>query len=318
MQLFLLFLCAITPLLAQIVPDKAVPDSTVVAVIDGKEVTAAQIRAGIQFMPPEFQRMYDQNPKAAIQQMYVMNFLAAEGEKAKLDQQDPLKQQLAVMRANILASAMLSYEHNNYPVTQDMIKDAYNRNNARYKKAEIRWIVVNFKPALTGAANGSLEDVARGVAQSATGSVTRGEAEASKLAQEIVEKLKNGADFSKLASEVSEEPNSRAKGGEAPTVHAESPHPDEWKRLLFEKQAGDIVGPLKQGNSFYLIRLEKLSTQTVDEAQGMIVQELRQNHANEWFQEVLKRFTPDVKNVEFFTQTAPPIPAGLAPPAPAR
>ena len=73
---------------AQIMPTGEIPDGTVVAVVDGKNLTAGEVRAALANMPPEFSSIYQQNPQAAIQNMFVMNHLAAEAEKAKKEAQE--------------------------------------------------------------------------------------------------------------------------------------------------------------------------------------------------------------------------------------
>ncbi len=123
---------------AQAAPAGQIPDETVVAKIDGKNVTAGEVRNALATMPADFGRLYQQDPKLAIQQLYVLRHLAEEGEKAKLGEQSPMKEQLEIMRANVLASAMLSREHNNYGVSEEMIKEYYERNQAKFQKAKIK------------------------------------------------------------------------------------------------------------------------------------------------------------------------------------
>ena len=118
-------------LFAQTPPAGDVPDNAVVAKVDGKDVTAGEIRASMMFMPQEFIKLFQQNPKYAVQQLFMLRYLAEEAENTKLGEQSPLKEQLAFMRANSLASAMISHEHNFFPVSGQMIKEFYDRNQAR-------------------------------------------------------------------------------------------------------------------------------------------------------------------------------------------
>src|SRR6266478_4274255 len=115
------------PLLAsaQLMPTAEIPADAVVAKVDGKNLTAGEVRIALTNMPPEFGQLYKQNPQVAIQQMYVMRYLADEAEKAKLGEESPLKEQLALLRANVLASAMLSHEHNYFPVSDETIEQYY-------------------------------------------------------------------------------------------------------------------------------------------------------------------------------------------------
>jgi len=68
-------------MLAQVVPAGQIPDETVVAKIDGKNVTAGEVRTALATMPSDFGRLYQQDPKLAIQQLYVLRHLAEERKK---------------------------------------------------------------------------------------------------------------------------------------------------------------------------------------------------------------------------------------------
>ena len=98
-------------------------------------------------MPNEFIQLFQQNPGYAVQQLFMLRYLSDEAEKAKLGEQSPLKEQLEFMRANSMASAMISHEHNFYPVSNQQLKEFYDKNQARYQQAKIKVISITFKPA---------------------------------------------------------------------------------------------------------------------------------------------------------------------------
>src|SRR5579859_4698596 len=127
-------------LVAQTPPTGAIPDDAVVAAVDGKDVTAGEIRQSMAFMPNEFLQLFQQNPKYAVQQLFMLKYLSDQAEKAKLGEQSPLKEQLALLRANTMASAMVTHEHNFYPVSSQEIKEFYDKNQARYQQAKIKVI----------------------------------------------------------------------------------------------------------------------------------------------------------------------------------
>ena len=201
MKLFALLIGTLPALFAQAppLPVQPVPDLAIVAKVDGKDITAGEVRTALANMPPEFAGLFAQNPKYAVQQIFVMRHLAAEGEKAKLDQQSPTKEQLEMVRANILASAMVSFEHNSYIPTEKEMQDYYAKENQRFRKADIKVIALAFRQDVVGAVQGSMEDIARGVAAGATGQATRTEAQTRDLATDLMKQLREpGADFAKL------------------------------------------------------------------------------------------------------------------------
>ena len=307
---------------AQLPPTPTVAPETVVAKVDGKDVTAGEIQQALVSMPPQFMQLFNQNPKTAVQQMFLMRYLAREGEKLKLAEQSPLKEQLEMQRENAVAGARLSYESDHYQVPQEAINDYYKRNQAKYQQARIKVISIAFKPTLAGAGttpnSASLDDVAKDALAAAHSSEQRSEAEAHKRADEVVQKLRAGEDLAKLVAEYSDDATSKAAGGDFPPVKPASSYPDEVKKAVFALNPGQITEPLRQVSAFYVIRVEDKSTQPMSEVLDSITQEIRQAHVNEWFQNLTKRFEPTVESVEFFTQPAKPLPPQAAPKPPVR
>jgi hypothetical protein len=318
MKYFLLIALACMPLAAQTLPG-AVPDDTVVANVDGKDVTAGEIRKSMVFMPNEFIQLFQQNPKYAVQQLFMLRYLSDEAEKAKLGEQSPLKEQLAFLRANSMASAMISHEHNYYPVSNQQIQEFYDKNRARYQQAKIKVIYIAFKPTapVTGPAPAgkSLEDVARALTEGGSSQTQRTEAEARKLAEDLVKQIRGGADFAKLVSQYSEDAPSKAAGGDFGVVNNNSSYSADVKKAVLALKPGEITDPLRQSNAFYIIRVEEKTIQPMSEVTVSISEEIRGAHLNQWLAEVSKRFDPTVKSVEFFAQPKLALP-GAAPPTP--
>ena len=315
MKYFLIIALACTPLVAQTLPS-AVPDDTVVASVDGKDVTAGEIRHNLAYMPNEFIQLFQQNPKYAVQQLFMLRYLSDEAEKAKLGEQSPLKEQLAFLRANSMASAMISHEHNFYPVSNQQIKEFYDKNQSRYQQAKIKVIYLAFKPAapVMGAVprGKSLEDVARAISEGGSSQTQRTEADARKLAEDLVKQIRGGADFTKLVAEYSEDPTSKAAGGDFGVVNVNSSYSADVKKAVLALKAGEVTDPLPQSHAFYIIRVEEKTIQPMSEVTVSISEEIRGAHLNQWLAEVSKRFEPAVKSVEFFTQPKLALP-GAAP-----
>jgi PPIC-type PPIASE domain len=301
-------------------PQSEVPDETVVAKVAGMDVTAGQIRKDLAIMPKEFIQLYNQNPKYAVQQLFMLRYLASEGEKAKLGEESPMKEQLAFMRDNALASAMVSHEHNYYSVTEPMIKEFYDHNQARYQQAKIKVIYIAFKPGapVTGALSKDkpLEEVARAISEGSVSKASRTEAEARKLAEDLVKQIRGGADFAKLVADYSEDATSKAAGGDFGMVNINSSYSADVKKTVLALNVGDVTDPVRQASAFYIIRVEEKSVQPMNDLVGPIGEEIRQVHLRDWLADVGKRFEPTVENVPFFTQPHLPVP-GAAAPAPA-
>jgi len=314
--LFILAL-ACTPLVAQAVPPGAVPDDTVVANVDGKDVTAGEIRRSLMFMPKEFIQLFQQNPRYAVQQLFMLRYLSEEGEKAKLGEQSPLKEELAFLRANSMASAMISHEHNFYRVPSQEIKEFYDKNQSRYQQAKIKVIYIAFKPTapVVGKVTPgkSLEDVARAISEGGSSQTQRSEADALKLAEDLVKQIRGGADFSKMVAEYSEDPASKAAGGDFGFVNLNSSYSADVKKAVLALKVGEITDPLRQSNAFYIIRVEEKTMQSMGDVTNSISEEIRGAHINQWLADTSKRFEPTVKSVEFFTQPKLAVPGAAGP-----
>lgn len=321
MKYLLIVTLACTPLLAQAPPEGGVPDDAIVAKVDGKDVTAGEIRKTLTIMPKEFIQLFQQNPKYAVQQLYMLRYLSEEAERTKLGDQSPLKEQLAFLRANSMASAMISHEHNFYNVNAQQIKEFYDRNQARYQQAKIKVIYIAFKPAaaVVGSvpSGKSIEDVARSISQATSGKTQRTEAEARVLAEDLVKQIRGGADFAKLVEQYSEDPTSKAAGGDFGVVNIKSSYSADVKKAVLALKEGEITDPLPQSNAFYIIRVEQKTVQPVNEVRDSISEEIRQAHLNEWLAGLNKRFEPAVESVPFFTQPKLALPATAAPAPPA-
>ncbi len=312
------FACGL--MLGQTLPQVDVPDDTEVAKVDGKPVTAGEIRKSLMIMPKEFVQLFNQNPKYAVQQLYMLRYLAEEAERTKLGDESPMKEQLQFLRANAMASAMVSHEHNFYKVTEPMIKEFYDHNQERYQQAKIKVIYIAFKPSApvvgTVPKNQSLEDIARSLSEGAISKTQRSEADALKLAEDLVKQIRGGADFGKMVAEHSEDPASKAAGGDFGMVNTNSSYSADVKKAVLALNEGEVTDPLRQATAFYIIRVEKKTIQPMDELRGAIADELRQSHLNQWLADVGKKFEPKVENVPFFTQSKAPVPGAPVGPAP--
>ena len=283
------------------------PPDTIVAAVDGHDVSIAEIQTVIAaFGDPRLVQAFQQNPAAALQQVFTMRYLAEEGEKQKLAERSPLKEQLEILRQNIVAQAMLNQERDGFPVTSEQIDAFYARNQSRYEQAKIKVIQIAFK---TGAPTGTTpEDLKRAAEQALNAAHGTGpqrtEAEAQALSVEIVTKLKEGADFVKLVAEYSDDPQSKAMEGDFLPIKANSSYPEDLKKAIFALRPGQLSDPVRQPGSFYIIRLEEKILQPIDQVREPIIQEIRQTHLGDVMNSLAKRFTPTIKNPQFFAQPA--------------
>ncbi len=288
--------------------------SQVVATVAGKDITAADLQKILSKFSPQDMQVLKQNPQNVLSQYFLFMHLAEEAEKDKLLEKTPFKEQYEGLRLQLLRNARLSEENNSYPVTPEMIDAYYKDHSAQFEQAKIKVIYIAYagKVAPKGTDAAALESAAKQALAAAH--AKRSEAEARALAEDIVKQLRRGADFAKLVAQYSEDPASKAAGGDFGVIKAVSDYPSEFKSAVFALKPGEISEPLRQPTAYYIVRLEEKGTQPVDEVREPIVQAVRNDHMNQWMKDMAASYQAVIKDSDFFkTLGGPPVPG--APPA---
>ena len=290
-----------SPLGAAPSPDK------VVATVDGHDITFAELRTLLTVAPAALA----QNPQYAVQQVFMMRYLSGEAEKLKLGDQNPWKEQIEFARMNILAGAMLNTQRESAPVPDGALQAYYNANLSKYQQAKIKVIYIAFKPGVTSTAN-TPEDLARAAQEAlaqAHSSTDRSETQARALAEEVAKKAHAGGDFAALVEQYSEDPASKAAHGDFGVIKRDSTlYPEDLRKAVFALDPGKVSDPVRQPTGFYIIRMEEKSTQPLAEVGTEILQTVRQERLNEWFQDLSKRFKPEIKDPAAFVQSGSNLP----------
>jgi hypothetical protein len=296
---------------AQALSSSEVSPDTVVIKVGGKGVTAGEIRKLLEAGPPALVQAFRQNPTEAIQSVYILDYLAAEGDKLKLGEESPWKEQIETARTNTVANAMINHERDGYMVSPEETEAFYRKNQARYEQAKIKVIYIAFKTATpTGTSTEDLKQAAMAALASAHDPKQRSEADAKTLATDIVRKIRSGADFSQLVAQYSEDAASKAAGGDFGTVtSASASYPDAIKKAVLALKPGEVSDPVQQPGAYYIIRIEEKKLQPIDAARDAIIQEIRQQHLGDYITGLRQRFAPQIEKPEFFMQMNGAAPA---------
>ena len=170
-----------------------------------------------------------------------------EAIKRGLNRDAGVKARIDFYRKIIIAQALLDNE------AELEAKKYYDSKPEEFKKIKLSDIVINFgTPEADKAAPKGKEPKAKG----------RTEEEALKLANEIKAKLDAGEDFSKLASEFSEDPATKARGGDMGLVAKGDPRVERMGLTpvidkAYEIKVGEIAGPIKTQKGYYIITVTK-------------------------------------------------------------
>jgi peptidyl-prolyl cis-trans isomerase C len=267
---------------------------TVVAEVNGKKYTAAEVDQIVASLPPQVQTLFKRDPKQGFGFILMMRYLAAEAEKNKLDQQSPLKELLEYSRATMLQQAEVNQVRNfDVKVDPDDQVKYYKQHPEQFQEAHVKVIYVAFSAAKPAD----------------TPKKTLSEAEAKDKIEGLRKQIEAGADFGKLARENSDDKESSAKDGDFGVIKRSSSYPDAIKNAVFALKTGQVSEPVKQPNGFYLFRTESVTTQPYEQVRTQIYDQMKQQGFDVWMKDLQKRYDVKVENPAYFSPSAPPAAA---------
>jgi parvulin-like peptidyl-prolyl isomerase len=111
-------------------------------------------------------------------------------------------------------------------------------------------------------------------------------------------------DFPLYVARYSEDELSRNEGGiMRPITFLDPEVPDPIKLPIFAAKEGDIVGPVKLANGYYLFKVDKIETRKYDDVKDQIYEELRQQRFQEWFNQQRASIKVTVEDPDGFRHT---------------
>ncbi|MFQ5915973.1 MAG: SurA N-terminal domain-containing protein [Nitrospinota bacterium] len=156
-------------------------------------------------------------------------------------------------------------------VTDEEIAKEYERRKDEYREAErrnARHILLKLSPGAKP------EDVEKVKAK----------------AEDLIRRLRNGADFAALAKEFSEDPNAE-KGGELGSFGRGELDP-EFEKAVFGMEVGELRGPVRTDFGFHIIRLDGIEGEKVrplSEVKASIADGLRARRAAEKARDAIEK-----------------------------
>jgi peptidyl-prolyl cis-trans isomerase C len=263
----------------------------VVATINGQKVTATQALKYLQAMPANDLQRFQQSGgglSTALQQILMMRHLSELATQQHLDQQDPIKQQLEFSREQLLAQAYLNQVSNSASPSAEETKSYYDSHSQNFQEAKLSAIIVSFTPA--------------GAAPNTPGARTEEQARAK--SDEVVKKLRGGANFADLAKTDSDHKPSAEKGGELGSFSPDR-LPKEISDPVFKLKVGDIADPIREPSGFYIIKLDSLNKKTFEQSQNDIVAQLKNEQVRKLLDQQNQQFQIQVEDREFFNLGTP-------------
>lgn len=196
-------------------------------------------------------------------------------------------------------------------VTDSDIQQWYDTHKDTYKdpaKIKARTIFIKF------------DDPAAANPAGQTAKVGRSDADAKKLAEDIIKQLDSGKDFAALAKEKSEDDRSKADGGlikdpsGSDTYAKGTVMPAEFDNAAAALKVGAYTdAPVKTTGGYFIIKLEALTQekqQTFEEAKAKIQQDLPAQRKQEKFTEYLTKMRNSAKIENKLAAEAPKTQGG--------
>lgn len=268
-----------------------VPDDTVICTFDdGVSLTAGEFKQIVAVLPPESQPAAVKDPQTFLKQWALMRKLTHLAETEKLDQQSPTREKAEYYRMMTLSEAEMLSADRHVDISEADAKAYYDAHRDNYKDVRVKAIYLAF----SGEASSSLSG----------GSKSRTEEQAKALAAKIEADLRGGADFVKLVAQYSEEPVSKAKGGDFGTVHGSDNIPDATRAMVMALKPGEISQPIRQPNGIYIFRAEDVSFKTFEQVSSDIFAQLHKDRYAQWLDRTNRDTKVEFKSPAFFG-TAP-------------
>jgi peptidyl-prolyl cis-trans isomerase C len=248
------------------------PDRVVIQVGDTK-LTSAQLGQILEAYP-ENQRVWANGPGRTqfIDQVVRALVLSGEGKRRKLNETDTYQNQLMYSAAGILANHTDQDIRRQARGDEALLRAFYEAHKSEYEQIHARHILIRAQGSPVALAPGQKE---------------LSDAEALAKAQEIRQKLLQGADFAELARTESLDQGSSSKGGDLGFLKRGQTMPS-FEDALFALPAGEISQPVKTTYGYHLIKVEERKPSRTFE-------ELRPELENNLASEAARKFLVELK-----------------------
>lgn len=247
--------CSSPPPAPAPVPGAFPAQGATVFTVNGTAVTDKMIEAATAGMPKaQLEQLKASGQFAQLEEQLALGELIyQQAVDKKLHEQEDVKAALAMANRQILAGEFLR-KHVADAVTDEAMKKHYEERAVQYKRpeAKVRHILVKEES----------------------------------LAAEIVEKLKSGADFAKLANEHSLDPGSKARGGDLGWTQQGRTVP-EFDKASFEGPVGQVQPPVQTNFGYHIIEVQERRDATpFEDVKDQIEQELSQEVQQKFLEEL--------------------------------
>jgi len=257
-------------------------DNAVVAKIGERKITLADFNRVTDYFDAERQKMLETNPqlKETVLRQFIQSIVISDLAKQKgFDRNPAVKEQLQFFSDNFLANEYLKQEiAQKITVSDDELKSYYDSHKDEFKTQEM----VKARHILVRVENSASDDEKK---------------KAKDKAEMYLKKIKDGEDFAKLASDFSDDPGSKAKGGDLgffPRGRMVKPFED----AAFSLKPGETSGIVETQFGFHIIKVEDRkdsSVESFDVVKERLKQKLSQDRTRKELTDFIDKAMKDSK-----------------------
>jgi len=273
----------------------------------GEPPTDEEINAYYQAHPNEWDAFLNSNPEikqraqgpqaeSFKKQFGQIKLVAERARRAGLDQDEPTKLLLMFIRHQVLFQAYMNNLQKNMDklVTDADVEAYYNEHKNEFEEVRARHILIG-----TGEAGG-------GEADEGKKPLTKDEARSK--AQSLLDRIRKGEDFAKLAQENSDDPGSKDKGGDL-DFFSKGAMVKPFDDTAFALKPGEMSDLVETEFGFHIIKVEERREANISDPQTR--QKITQKLQQEKFEKEVERITgsSSVEIAEDFTVTPDPVQA---------
>jgi parvulin-like peptidyl-prolyl isomerase len=275
-----------TPQTAEIKP------TTLLAEINGKPMTAADYTNLVKALSPQVRTKAIVAPSEFLRDYAFMLTLVDDAKRLGLDQKQPYRNRLSYDRNMALMQANVDEYLNNIVVSLEDQKAGYAADPTKYRFANTRvlYIAYSLTPPPQTDVNAP--------------KVLNEQEALAKIEGILKEYREKKDDFAGYVLRFSEDQRSRDEGGVMrPISYADPQVPEHIRQAIFGAKPGEVVGPIKMANGFYLFKVDLIDVRKYEEVKDQIYEELRQQRFQDWFNQQRASLKVTVEDPDGFRQT---------------
>jgi peptidyl-prolyl cis-trans isomerase C len=219
--------------------------------------------------PKEFDEFIQSNPRFAQQaqgpqreelrkQFGEFKVMAERARKDHLEKDDLTRLQIMLDRSQALAGAYMSEIQKDADklVSDADVEQYFNEHASDFDEVRVRHILISTQPRQGGDDEDSEEPNDKKDKKQPEKPKTLTKDEARAKAQQILERVRKGEDFAKLAQEYTDDPGSKAQGGEIDFFGKGQMAP-EFEKASFSLKPGEISDLVETQFGFHIIKVEE-------------------------------------------------------------